>query len=124
VDPVRVLIVDDQEPFRRACGAVIDALDDFTVVGVGATGEASVHLAEELSPDLVLMDVNLPGISGLEATRLVRALESAPVVVLVSRGAGPPLTGRLLAGVLSNPIPRGAGPTRPSVRTTHEQAAA
>ena len=84
MDPVRVLIVDDQEPFRRACGAVIDALDDFTVVGVGATGEASVHLAEELSPDLVLMDVNLPGISGLEATRLVRALESAPVVVLVS----------------------------------------
>jgi DNA-binding NarL/FixJ family response regulator len=84
VDPVRVLIVDDQEPFRRACGAVIEALDDFTVVGVGATGEASVHLAELLSPDLVLMDVNLPGISGLEATRLLRGLEPAPVVVLVS----------------------------------------
>jgi hypothetical protein len=54
---------------------------------------------------------------------VVLALSGA-VVVLVSRGAGSPLTGRLLAGVLSNPIPRGAGPTRPSVRTTHEQAAA
>jgi DNA-binding NarL/FixJ family response regulator len=84
VDPVRVLIVDDQEPFRRACGAVIEALDDFTVVGVGATGEVSVDLAEQLSPDLVLMDVNLPGMSGLEATRLVRELEPAPVVILVS----------------------------------------
>lgn len=84
MDPVRVLIVDDQEPFRRACGAVIEGLDDFTVVGVVATGEASVPLVEELTPDLVLMDVNLPGISGLEATRRVRGLQPAPVVVLVS----------------------------------------
>ena len=82
--PVRVLVVDDQEPFRRACGAVLGALDEFTLVGVGESGEASVELVQELTPDLVLMDVNLPGISGLEATRIVRQLERPPVVVLVS----------------------------------------
>jgi DNA-binding NarL/FixJ family response regulator len=84
VEPVRVLVVDDQEPFRRACGAVLEALDEFTLVGVGESGEASVELVQELTPDLVLMDINLPGISGLEATRIVRQLERPPVVVLVS----------------------------------------
>lgn len=62
MEPVRVVVVDDQEPFRRACGAVLEALDDFTLVGVGDSGEASVQLVRELTPDLVLMDINLsPG---------------------------------------------------------------
>ena len=79
---VRVLIVDDQSPFRMAARAVVEATDGFEVVGEAETGEASVELARELRPDLVLMDVNLPGIDGLEATRQILR-ESQPVVVLL-----------------------------------------
>ena len=79
---VRVLIVDDQEPFRMAAHMVVDATDGFEVVGEAETGEDSVRMAEELAPDLVLMDVNLPGINGLDATRQILA-GSSPVVVLL-----------------------------------------
>jgi DNA-binding NarL/FixJ family response regulator len=84
VGPVRVVIVDDQAPFRRAGGAVVEATGDFELVGVAETGEASVELARDVKPDLVLMDVNLPGMSGIEAARLLRRLDPAPVVVLLS----------------------------------------
>ena len=68
---VRVLIVDDQEPFRMAARIVVDATDGFEVAGEAETGEDSVTMAGELAPDLVLMDVNLPGINGLDATRQI-----------------------------------------------------
>ena len=82
---VSVLIVDDQRPFRLAARAVVDATDGFEVIGEVETGEASVEAARALQPDLVLMDVNLPGISGLEATKRILAESSArkPVVVVV-----------------------------------------
>jgi DNA-binding NarL/FixJ family response regulator len=80
---VRVLIVDDQEPFRVAGRMVVEATDGFEVVGEAETGEASVALARDLRPDLVLMDVNLPGINGLDATRRILAELGAGVVVLL-----------------------------------------
>jgi DNA-binding NarL/FixJ family response regulator len=66
-----VLIVDDQEPFRMAARMVVEATEGFDVVGESETGEAAVDMARDLNPDLVLMDVNLPGINGLEATRQI-----------------------------------------------------
>jgi DNA-binding NarL/FixJ family response regulator len=80
---VRVMIVDDQEPFRMAARMVVDATDGFEVVGEAETGEDSVEMARELSPDLVLMDVNLPGINGLDATRQILSDGSGRVVVLL-----------------------------------------
>jgi DNA-binding NarL/FixJ family response regulator len=80
---VRVLIVDDQQPFRLAARMVVDATDGFEVVGEAESGEASVEMARELSPDLVLMDVNLPGINGLDATRQILAEHADPVIVLL-----------------------------------------
>jgi DNA-binding NarL/FixJ family response regulator len=82
---VRVLIVDDQEPFRAVARAVVEMTEGFDVVGEVDTGEASVEVATALHPDLVLMDVNLPGMNGLEATRriLSGAATDRPVVVLV-----------------------------------------
>jgi DNA-binding NarL/FixJ family response regulator len=62
---------------------VVDATDGFDVVGEAETGESSVEMARELSPDLVLMDVNLPGINGLDATRQILSEPSNPVVVLL-----------------------------------------
>jgi DNA-binding NarL/FixJ family response regulator len=80
---VRVLIVDDQEPFRMAARMVVDATDGFEVVGEAETGEDSVAMAADLKPDLVLMDVNLPGINGLDATRQILAGAGAPGTVVV-----------------------------------------
>lgn len=81
---VRVLIVDDQEPFRLAARMVVDATDGFDVVGEAESGEDSVDMAATIAPDLVLMDVNLPGIDGLEATRRILAGAPPPIVLLLS----------------------------------------
>ncbi len=82
---MRVLVVDDQEPFREVARAVVELTDGFEVAGEAESGEESVTLAHELRPDLILMDINLPGISGLEATRQILAEDGAhpQVVVLV-----------------------------------------
>ena len=81
---VRVLVVDDQAPFLRAMTSVVEQTHGFEVVGRASSGEESLVVASELLPDLVLMDVNLPGIDGLEATRRLRAGDSPPVVLLLS----------------------------------------
>jgi DNA-binding NarL/FixJ family response regulator len=81
---VRVLVVDDQEPFRRAMATVVEATDGFVVVGSATTGEESLTAAAELRPQLVLMDVNLPGIDGIEASRRLTSRPDGPVVVLLS----------------------------------------
>jgi DNA-binding NarL/FixJ family response regulator len=81
---VRVLIVDDQAPFRMAARTVVELTDGFEVIGEAETGEDSVDMARSLDPDLVLMDVNLPGINGLDATRQILAETKRVVVLLLS----------------------------------------
>jgi two-component system response regulator AlgR len=81
---IRVLVVDDQEPFRRAMTTIVEETDGFVVVGSAASGEESLAAAAELRPDLVLMDVNLPGIDGIEASRRLTSAGGGPVVVLLS----------------------------------------
>lgn len=81
---VAVLIVDDQAPFRGAAGAVVGRMKGFEVVGEAESGEEGVELAATLRPDLVLMDVNLPGINGIEATRQITSMHPEIAVVLVS----------------------------------------
>ena len=84
MDRVRVLVVDDEEIFRRAMTDVVAATDGFVVVGTAASGSDSVAAAEATKPDLVLMDVNLPGIDGIEATRRLRSIDRRPIVLLLS----------------------------------------
>ena len=82
--PTRVLLVDDQPQFRRAAAALINATPGLELVGEAGSGERAVDLADELAPDLIVMDVRLPGIDGTEVSR--RILRSRPDlrIVLVS----------------------------------------
>jgi CheY-like chemotaxis protein len=84
VESVRVLVVDDEEIFRRAMTAVVAETDGFVVVGTAASGEDSLAVLVATQPDLVLMDINLPGIDGIETTRRLRSSEQRPVVLLLS----------------------------------------
>ena len=81
---VRVLTVDDHPAFRDAARALIDATPGFEVAGDVDSGEDAVGAVMRLRPDLVLMDVGLSGIDGYEATRRVRYVRPATVIVLVS----------------------------------------
>jgi DNA-binding NarL/FixJ family response regulator len=84
VNPVRVLVVDDQALFRRVMSAVVNETEGFVLVGSAASGEESIVTARRVRPDLILMDVNLPGIDGMETTRRLRADSMAAAVVLLS----------------------------------------
>jgi two-component system invasion response regulator UvrY len=83
-DSIAVLIVDDQAPFRRAARAVVTATPGFEVVGEAESGEEAVEMAKALRPGLVLMDINLPGINGIEATRRITSSYPDAVVMLLS----------------------------------------
>jgi len=81
---VTVLVVDDQLPFRLAARAVVRRADGFELVGEAASGEEAVSMVAELRPELVLMDINMPGINGIEATRQVMVTAPSTVVFLCS----------------------------------------
>jgi len=81
--PCRVLIVDDHPGFRARARALLAAAG-YEVVGEAADGESGVRVARDLSPDLVLLDVQLPDITGFEVARRVHSEPGPPVIVLIS----------------------------------------
>ena len=79
-----VLIVDDQMPFRMAARSVVGVTPGFEVVGEAKSGEEAVEQVDALHPELVLMDINMDGITGIEATRRIVAAHPATKVILLS----------------------------------------
>lgn len=83
-DVVSVLVVDDQAPFRLAARAVVRRTEGFELVGEAEGGDEAVAQVRELQPALVLMDINMPGLNGIDATRQILAESPGTTVFLCS----------------------------------------
>ena len=96
---IRVVISDDHELFRRGLRMVLEAEEDIDVVAEAANGQEAVARVEELAPDVVLMDVRMPRMGGIEATRLIRQLfPTTRIIVLTVSDEEDDLYGAVKAG--------------------------
>lgn len=98
-DPVRILLVDDQQLIRLGFGLVLGAEDDLDVVGEASNGAEAIDLAASLRPDVILMDVRMPGLDGIEATRrIVTANPDSRIIILTTFDLDEYAFGALRAG--------------------------
>ena len=81
---IRVVVADDQEIVRAGFAALLETQDDFVVAGTAADGEEAVRICRDEKPDVVLMDVRMPGLDGIEATRRLAADGARPRVLVLT----------------------------------------
>ncbi len=99
--PIRILLVDDHQIVRKGLRALLDTEAGFEVVGEARSGHEAIRLAEELSPDVILMDLVMPGMDGVEATRRILERDRrAHVLVLTSYGSDNKVFSAIKAGAL------------------------
>ena len=106
---IRVLVVDDHDLVRTGITRMLADIDGLQVVGEADSGEAALKLARELKPDVVLMDVKMPGIGGLEATRKLLRSHPDTKVVAVTVCEEDPFPTRLLQAGAAGYLTKGAG---------------
>jgi DNA-binding NarL/FixJ family response regulator len=85
VSSVRVLVVEDNEAFRRFICSTLETRPELQVVGIVSDGLAAVHKAEEVQPDLILLDIGLPTLSGIEAARRIRKLSPESKIIFLTQ---------------------------------------
>ncbi len=83
-EPIRILIADDHPIFRFGMRTLLTSMPDMTVVGEAVTGEEAIQLTETLLPHLVLMDIHMPGVNGIEATARIRAQHPQTAILIVT----------------------------------------
>lgn len=99
---IRVLIADDHPLMRKGLADILDGVDGIEVVGAAEDGAAAIALAYAVQPDIVLMDISMPGMDGIEATEKLVEMESAArVVMLTSYSEREKITQALAAGAVS-----------------------
>lgn len=99
VDPIRVLVCDDHELFRKGLKMVLEAERDIEVVAEAGDGEHAVAVVEQLAPDVVLMDLRMPRLGGIEATRIIRTqFPTTRIIVLTVSDEQDDLLGAVKAG--------------------------
>lgn len=81
---VRLLLADDHRHAREGMRTIVSSLEEFTVVGEAASGEEALRMTEELAPDMILMDINMPGMGGLEAVKAIKTSFPAVKIVMVT----------------------------------------
>lgn len=81
---IRVVIADDEALIRAGLATILQASGDIEVIGEASTGEEALTVAQRLQPDVVCMDIRMPGGDGLEATRRIQQLDSAPAVIVIT----------------------------------------
>jgi DNA-binding NarL/FixJ family response regulator len=80
----RVLVVDDHAVIRRGVQGILNAFPEWELCGEASNGEEAIKLAEQLKPEIIVMDVSMPGLNGLEATRIIRKMLPGTKVLLLT----------------------------------------
>lgn len=106
---IRILLVDDNAQFRSVLRRLLERQPDLTVIDEAANGLDAVELAERLRPDVVLMDVSMPRMDGVAATRLIGERAPRSAVILLSIGNKPQEVAAGLAGGASEYLAKGVG---------------
>jgi DNA-binding NarL/FixJ family response regulator len=89
VSPVRILVVDDNEPFRQFICSMLGKRAELQMIGEASDGLEAVHKSEELQPDLILLDISLPSLNGIEAARRIRKLAPKSKIVFLTQESSP-----------------------------------
>ena len=107
---VRILVVDDYEPFRRFIRSALRKGPELQIVGEASDGLEAVHKAEELEPDLIVLDIGLPTLNGIEAARRIRKLSPQSKIIFVSQESSADVVQEALSlGVLGYVVKTHAG---------------
>jgi DNA-binding NarL/FixJ family response regulator len=121
VDPVRVLVVDDHQAFRHALSSALDMVADIEVAGQAGGGIAACDEAEQLEPDVVIMDLSMPDLSGIDAMKRIHERRPDLPVVILTAHADDGVEREAREAGASGFLPKGTG-LRDLVLVLHEAA--